>query len=357
MAEIKKYLELAVNKRASDIHLIVGMPPMLRVEGLIMPVPGEPPLTSEKAKELVFSLVNEEQKEILLVNREIDFSFPYGEAARFRVNAYHQKGHLSAALRLIPIKIPAIDELNLPKICHNFAKLHQGFILVTGPTGHGKSTTLAAIIEEINQSRKEHIITIEDPIEYVFTPKESIISQRELRADTHSWEIALRSALREDPNVVMVGEMRDHETVASALTIAETGHLVFATLHTNSAAQTIDRIVDVFPSHQQGQVKMQLSLTLEAVFSQRLLPSLKGGRVVAAEIMLATPAVKNAIREGKTHLLDNTILTSVELGMRTLEMDLADLVKAGKVSLEVAQAYALRPADLMRQVRGSNGKI
>ncbi len=352
MEKIKKYLQLAANKKASDLHLIVGVPPMLRIDGVIMPIPGESPLTPEGAKELVFSLVNEEQKEILSVNREIDFSFAYGDEARFRVNAYHQKGHLSAALRLIPIKIPAIDELNLPKICHSFAKLRQGFILVTGPTGHGKSTTLAAVIDEINQDRKEHIVTIEDPVEYVFTHKESIISQRELRADTHSWEIALRSVLREDPNVVMIGEMRDYETIASALTIAETGHLVFATLHTNSAAQTIDRIVDVFPPHQQDQVKMQLSLALEAVFSQRLLPCLKGGRIVAAEVMLATPAVKNAIREGNIHLLDNIILTSVELGMRTLEMDLADLVKSGKISLEVAQGFALRPADLMRQVRG-----
>lgn len=350
--EIKKLLEIAVNKHASDLHLIVGVPPILRVDGVITPVPGETPLTPERAEELVFSLVNEEQKEILLVNREIDFSFAYGEEARFRVNAYHQKGQLSASLRLIPVKIPTIDELNLPKICHVFAELRQGFILVTGPTGHGKSTTLAAVIDEINQTRKEHIITIEDPIEYVFTHKESIVSQRELRADTHSWEIALRSVLREDPNVVMVGEMRDYETIAAALTVAETGHLVLATLHTNSAAQTVDRVVDVFPPHQQAQVKMQLSFTLEAVFSQRLLPSIKGGRVVAAEIMVATPAVKTAIREGKTHLIDNIIQTSAELGMKTLEMDLADLVKTGKVSLEVAKSFALRPENLMRQVRG-----
>lgn len=350
--EIKKLLELAVNKHASDLHLIVGVPPMLRVDGVIAPIPGETSLTSERAKELVLSLVNEEQKEILLVNKEVDFSFAYEEDARFRVNAYHQKGSLSASLRLIPVKVPTIDELNLPNICHAFAKLRQGFVLVTGPTGHGKSTTLASVIDEINQNRKEHIVTIEDPIEYVFAHKESIISQRELRADTHSWEIALRSVLREDPNVVMVGEMRDYETIAAALTVAETGHLVFATLHTNSAAQTIDRIVDVFPPHQQAQVKMQLSFTLEAVFSQRLLPSIEGGRIVATEVMIATPAVKNAIREGKTHLIDNIIQTSAELGMRTLEMDLADLVKTGKVSLEVAKGFALRPEELMRQVRG-----
>jgi len=349
--EIKKFLELALNQKASDLHLVVGAPPMLRIDGVIAPVPGEAALTEERAKELIFTLVYEEQKEIILVNKELDFSFSFEDRARFRVNAYHQKSHLSAALRLIPLTIPTIDELSLPQICHSFARLKQGFVLVTGPTGHGKSTTLAAVIDEINQTRKEHIITIEDPIEYVFAHKESIISQREMKADTHSWEIALRSVLREDPNVVMVGEMRDYETVAAALTVAETGHLVFATLHTNSAAQSIDRIVDVFPPHQQGQIKMQLSLTLEAVFSQRLLPAIQGGRVVAAEVMTATQAVKTSIREGKVHLLDNIIQTSAELGMKTLEMDLADLVRTGKVSLEVAKGYALRPGDLMRQVK------
>jgi len=236
----------------------------------------------------------------------------------------------------------------LPEICHQFTKLRQGFILVTGPTGHGKSTTLASILEEINQTRAVHIVTIEDPIEYVFSSQKSIISQREMRGDTHSWEIALRSCLREDPNVVMIGEMRDYETIASALTIAETGHLVFATLHTNSAAQTMDRIVDVFPEHQQAQVRMQFSLTLEAILSQRLLPSLDGGRIPACEILVSTPAVRTAIREGKTHLVDNIIQTSVELGMKTMEMDLLRLVKAGKINLEVAQAFALRPEELAR---------
>jgi len=346
--EINELLEFTVNKKASDLHLVAGIPPMIRVNGVLSPILGKEALTPQETERLVLALVNEEQKEILLVNKELDFSLAYQDKARFRINAYYQRGTLAAALRLLPLRIPKIEELNLPEICHQFAKLRQGFILVTGPTGHGKSTTLASILEEINQTRAVHIVTIEDPIEYVFSSQKSIISQREMRGDTHSWEIALRSCLREDPNVVMVGEMRDYETIASALTIAETGHLVFATLHTNSAAQTMDRIVDVFPEHQQAQVRMQFSLTLEAILSQRLLPSLDGGRIPACEILVSTPAVRTVIREGKTHLIDNIIQTSVELGMKTLEMDLLRLVKAGKISLEVAQAFALRPEELAR---------
>jgi len=349
--KIEELLEITINQKASDLHLIAGSPPILRINGALTPIAGKEGLTEEEVKTLVLSLLNEEQKEIFLVNKEIDFSFPYQGRSRFRVNAYHQKGTVAASLRLLPLKIPKIDELNLPEICHQFVSLKQGFILVTGPTGHGKSTTLAAIIEEINQTRPVHIVTIEDPIEYVFQPKQGIISQREVRSDTHSWQIALRSCLREDPDVVMVGEMRDYETIASALTIAETGHLVFATLHTNSAAQTIDRVVDVFPEHQQEQVKMQLSNTLEAILSQRLLPSLEGGRIPAMEILVATPAVRTSIREGKTHLIDNIIQTSLELGMKTLEMDLARLVKQGKISLEIAKAYALRPEELIRLIK------
>jgi twitching motility protein PilT len=296
--------------------------------------------------------VNNEQREILTVNREVDFSFEFESKARFRVNAYFQKGTLAASLRLIPFEIRSIEELGLPKICHTFAKLRQGFILYTGPTGCGKSTTIAAIVNEINQERQEHIVTIEDPIEFIFPKGKSLVSQRGLHSDTHSWDIALRSILREDPNIVFIGEMRDYETISSALTIAETGHLVFATLHTNSAAQSIDRIVDVFPEHAKGQVRMQLSLTLEAVVSQRLLPSLDRGRVVATEIMIATPAVRNSIREGKTHMLDNIIQTSGELGMMTFEASLASLVREGKVSREIAEEYALRPDELARQLRG-----
>ena len=346
--EIKKLLEITVNKGASDLHLITHAPPILRIHGALTPIAGLEALSKEQTEKLVFDLVNEEQKEILLVNKELDFSFAFGEQARFRVNAYYEKGALAAALRSITMKIPTIEELNLPEICHAFTKLKQGFILVVGPTGHGKSTSLASIIEEINQNRAEHIVTIEDPIEYVFRHNKSIISQRELKGDTHSWPIALRSCLREDPNVVMIGEMRDLETMAMSLTIAETGHLVFSTLHTNSAAQSIDRIIDVFPEHQQEQIRMQLSATIEAIVSQRLLPCLEGGRIPATEILVATPAVRTVIREGKTHMIDNIIQTSVEMGMRMLEMDLARLVKEGKISLDVAKMYAFRPEELMK---------
>ncbi|HUW21738.1 MAG TPA: type IV pilus twitching motility protein PilT [Candidatus Bathyarchaeia archaeon] len=346
----EELLEIAYKEKASDLHLIVGVPPILRIEGLIISVSNEEPLTAERSKDLVFSLLAEEQKETFLVNKEIDFSVTYQDLARFRVNAYYERGHISASLRLIPNKIPTIDELMLPSICHEFAKLKQGFVLITGPTGHGKSTTLAAIIQEVNETRREHIVTIEDPIEYVHPHSKSIITQRELRADTHSWEIALRSVLREDPNIVLIGEMRDYETISAALTIAETGHLVFATLHTNSAAQTIDRIVDVFPPHQQQQVKTQLSFTLEAILSQRLVPSLEKRRIVASEILIANPAVRNSIREGQTHLIDNVIQTSAELGMLSLENDLARLVKEGKISYEQAKAFAIRPEELTRRI-------
>lgn len=349
--DIKELLEIAVNKGAFDLHLVSGVPPTLRISGELVPIAGKEPLTPEITQELVFSLLNDEQKEILEVNKELDFSFDYQERGRFRVNAYYQRGKLSASLRLLPAKIPTIEELNLPKICHQFAPLRQGFILLTGPTSQGKSTTIASILEEINQTRAVHIVTIEDPIEYVFAHKKAIISQREIRSDTHSWQVALRSCLREDPDVVFIGEMRDYETIASALTVAETGHLVFSTLHTNSAAQTIDRIVDVFPEHQQEQVRMQLSFTLEAILSERLLPSLDGGVIPAVEILIGTSAVKTTIREGKVHLIDNIIQTSVELGMQTLEMDLTRLVKEGKVSLEVAKSFSLRPQELMRMMR------
>lgn len=348
--KVEDLLSLAFAEKASDLHLIVGMPPILRVNGTILTIPNQPVLTVERAEKLVFSLFTEEQKETFLINKEIDFSVSLKDMVRFRVNAYYEKGRPAASLRLIPNKIKVIDDLGLPKVTHEFARLKQGLVLVTGPTGHGKSTTLAAIVDEINQLRREHIVTIEDPIEYVHDHKKSIVSQRELRSDTHSWEIALRSVLREDPNVVLIGEMRDYETIAAALTIAETGHLVFATLHTNSAAQTVDRIVDVFPPHQQQQVRTQLAFVIEAIISQRLIPSLDEGRVVACEILLANPAVRNSIREGQTHLIDNIIQTSIELGMVTLEMDLARLVKVGKISFEQAKSFALRPKELVRQV-------
>ena len=351
--DIKQYLQLTAEKRASDLHMVVGTPPTLRIDGQLIPIPNEPVITVDDINKILPEILNSEQLERLTINKELDFSLTFSETARFRVNAYTQKGSFAIAFRLIPLEIPTIDALKLPKILHSFTNLRQGFILITGPTGHGKSTTLASVLNEINQNRAEHIVTIEDPIEFVIKPNKSIISQREMGFDTHSWQIALRSILREDPNVVLIGEMRDYETIASALTIAETGHLVFATLHTNSAAQTIDRIVDVFPEEQQNQVKLQLSNVLEAVFSMRLMPSLSGGRVVAYEVMLATSAIKTAVREGKTHQIDNIIQTSQEAGMSTLEMSLAQMVKDGTVSLEVAQTYCLRPEELTRLVKGS----
>lgn len=351
MDQLNLLLETALRSQVSDLHLLASTAPILRINGELIPVPNFPPLTKETVKELVLGLVDSRQKEILLNNKEIDFSYDFQGKARFRVNAYFERGRLAAALRLIPLRIKAIEELNLPSVCHRFTQLNSGFILITGPTGHGKSSSLAAIIEEINQTRKGHIITIEDPIEYVYRNAKSIVSQRELEYDTHSWVIALRSVLRQDPDVVLVGEMRDYETIAAALTIAETGHLVFATLHTNSASQTVDRIIDVFPENQQEQVRMQLSNSIGAILSQRLLPALEGGRLPAVEVLLATPAVRATIREGKTHQIDNIIQTSLEQGMISLEKSLADWVRFGKISQEVALSWSLRPEELLRMLK------
>ena len=350
--EIQEILETALQKGASDIHLMVGVYPTLRIDGKLLPITKALAPTPEYIEKLVLSLTSAEQKELLLTNKEIDFSFALGEVARFRVNAFFQKGYMSASLRLIPSKIPTLEELHLPAVLSKFSELRQGFVLLTGPTGHGKSTTIASILNKINEERGVHIVTVEDPIEYVYPSKKALIAQREMHLDTHSWEIALRSALREDPDVVLIGEMRDYETIEAALTIAETGHLVFATLHTNSAAQTIDRVVGVFPENQQDQVRMQLSNTVEAVISERLIPAIKGGRYPAVEILLSTGAVRNVVREGKTHLIDNIIQTSSQVGMLTLETSLARLVKEGKISLETAQSYSLKPSELMREVKG-----
>lgn len=350
--DIKIFLQNVIDSKASDLHLIAGLPPTLRINGELTPIPAVGVLTPDQIAELLKGVLAAEQVERLSVNKEIDFSLNFSDRGRFRVNAYTQKGSLAAAFRLIPIQVPDIDSLGLPKILHSFTSLRQGLVLVTGPTGHGKSTTLAAMINEINKNRAVHIVTIEDPVEFIFRPEKAIISQREMRSDTHSWEIALRSALREDPDVVLVGEMRDYETIAAALTVAETGHLVFATLHTNSAAQSIDRIVDVFPDEQQKQIRLQLSNTLEAVFSQRLIASPIKGRVVAYEVMLGTTAVKTAIREGKTHQIESILETSQEVGMSTIERSLAELVKDGTITMEVAQSWSLRPEELARLVRG-----
>lgn len=348
--DIQELFSEAIRLSASDIHLIVDHPPMLRVAGELRPVEGGSPLSAQDIENLAFQTLNEVQKEQFLTNKEIDFSVS-AKDARFRTNIYYQRGTIACDFRLIPSTIRTIDQLGLPSICHEFTKLRQGFILVTGPTGHGKSTTLAAMINQINQTVGRHIITIEDPIEYIYPKAMSLVSQREMHQDTHSWSVALRSALREDPDVVLIGEMRDLETIQAAITIAETGHLVFATLHTNSASQTVDRVVDVFPENQQIQIRLQLAQVIEGIISQRLVPAVGGGRVAVAEIMTATPAVRTTVRDGKTHLLDNIIQTSAELGMTTLETALAKAVKEGKISVDTATSYAVRPEELGRILR------
>ncbi|KKS77654.1 MAG: twitching motility protein [Candidatus Woesebacteria bacterium GW2011_GWB1_43_14] len=349
--ELRDLLQLLVDKKASDLHLIVGVPPVIRIDGELSSVPNEGVLTPDAMQVYLKSFMNQELLGKLTANKEVDFSLSFSEKGRFRVNAYTQKGSWAASFRLIPLEIPTIDSLNLPKSFHGFTNLKQGFILVTGPTGHGKSTSIAAMLDEINTKRAVHIVTIEDPIEFIFHPKMSIISQREMGNDSHSWSVALRSTLREDPDVVLVGEMRDYETIAAALTVAETGHLVFATLHTNSASQTVDRIVDVFPSQQQDQVRMQLSEVIGAVVSQRLVPAIGGGRVAAHEIMTATNAIKTSIREGKTHQIDSIIQTSGEAGMNTLEASLAGYVSNGKITVDAARAHSIRPEQLNRLLR------
>jgi len=348
--DIKPLFSETLRATASDLHLVVGYPPMLRVAGSLQPITGATPLTPADTESLIFSTFTEEEKDIFLTNKEVDYSVAFG-TNRFRANVYYQRESIAADFRLIPDKIKSIEELNLPAICHEFVKLRQGFVLVTGPTGQGKSTTLASMINTINQTRTVHVVTIEDPIEYVYPAGLSLISQREMHQDTHSWTVALRSVLREDPDVVLIGEMRDLETIQAAITIAETGHLVFATLHTNSAAQTMDRIVDVFPDNQQVQIRLQLSAVIEGVISQRLIPTISGGRIPIAEIMTATPAIKTTIRDGKTHLINNIIQTSAELGMVTLETALAHAVREGKISLEMAQSYALQPEELNRLLK------
>lgn len=353
---IHDVLQQLIAQGGSDLHLLVGLAPVLRVKGVLSALVGAPQLNTEQIESLILPLMTQEQQEFVKVNKELDFAYQYQDVARFRVNVYHAQGQLAAALRLIPNVIRSIDELMLPPILHEFTKYKQGLVLVTGPTGEGKSTTLAAIIEEINTQRSEHILTIEDPIEFIYHPKKSIISQRELNHDTQSWEMALRSALREDPNVVLVGEMRDYETIAAAITVAETGHLVFATLHTASAAQTVDRIIDVFPAHQQGQVRQQLSGSLNAVISQRLLPSIGGDRIAAMEVMLANSAVRNLIREAKTHQLDNVIQTSSGSGMILMEYSLQSLIAKGMITTDTARRYAFRSEELERLLGKSGEK-
>lgn len=349
---IEVLLEEVVKKKASDLHMQVGLPPMLRIDGALTPVGGADVLTEETVETLIFAILDEDQKQILLKDKEFDFSFAFGDLGRFRVNAFHERGNLAAALRLIPNEILTIEQLGLPNIVNKFADYPRGLVLVTGPTGSGKSTTLAAMIHKINNERPSHIITIEDPIEYTHRSKRSVIVQREVHYDTYSFSAALRSALREDPDVVLIGEMRDLETIASAITIAETGHLVLATLHTNSAAQSIDRMIDVFPPHQQPQIRSQLANILMAICSQRLIPSVGGGRIAAAEILVATPAVRNIIREGKSHQLEAVIQTGAEFGMQSMDKTLVSLVHNGTISYDEARNFAVDLDELDRLMRG-----
>ncbi|OGH41748.1 MAG: type IV pili twitching motility protein PilT [Candidatus Levybacteria bacterium RIFCSPLOWO2_02_FULL_36_8b] len=353
--DIQELFKITIKEKASDLHLLAGIPPALRVDGSLRYLAEYDILTPQTIEEMIYSLLTPSQKEMLLANRELDFSIgvgggTYGDLGRFRINLYYQRRYLSGAFRLLPPNILTIEDLHLPEIMHSFSDLTQGLVLVTGPTSHGKSTTLAAVINEINLKRSAHILTIEDPIEYVYPTGKSIISQREMGIDTHSWDFALRAALREDPDVVLIGEMRDPETIATAITIAETGHLVFSTLHTNSAAQSVDRIIDSFPPNQQPQIRIQLAATLKGIVSQRLLPMISGGRVAAVEILLGTPAVSSIIREGKTHLIDSVIQTSKDKGMISIDSSLAALVLSGSISMEMGKSYSLHPEDFVRMV-------
>lgn len=353
--QMGQLLQLVVSHNASDLHLTVGVRPTLRIDGNLHPVEDHPVLTPERSEGLVYSMISKSQKEVLDTDREFDFSMAFEDKARFRVNAYYQRGYLGAALRLIPTEIKTYAELKLPSTIAGFAELSQGLVLFVGPTGHGKSTTQARLIDDINTNRATHIVTIEDPVEYAHVHKKSIVDQREVHQDTKSFARALRAVLREDPDVVLIGEMRDPETMAAAMTIAETGHLVFATIHTNDAPQTIDRIVDSFPSYQQNQVRSQLAQILEGVISQRLLPQIGGGRVPAVEILIATSAIRNLIREGKTHQIPGIIQTSSEEGMVSMEKALAQRVQEGLVRYEDAERYASDQKTLKKLVQGMAG--
>jgi twitching motility protein PilT len=341
-------LEQTIKMNASDLHVVVGAVPYVRINTALQPLPDMQPFAVDDIEYFLSQILDQDQRQVLEVNKEIDFSISLGAKSRFRVNAFYQKGYPSVALRMIPMVVPSIAQLNLPPILIKLCELKQGLVVVTGPTGQGKSTTLASMIDQINESRKEHVVTIEDPIEYVFSNKKSLVEQREMYLDTHSWDVALKSILRQDPNVILIGEMRDIETMSAALQIAETGHLVFTTLHTTSAANTIERIIASFPEYKRSEIRVQLSQVMEVVISQRLIPSAKKGMVPAVEIMLGTDAVKNIVREGKTHLLDNVINTSAEIGMISLERSLAMLVSGGFVEFDDAVRNTNKPEEMKR---------
>jgi len=344
--KLHELLLTAAQQKASDLHITVGRRPTLRIDGTLISLQQEPILTPEDTQGLTLSLLNPVLKDKLMRQGDVDFTYAFEDKARFRTNVYFQRGFLAAALRLIPAEVLTIDELRLPPLLRDFTNLSQGFVLVVGPAGQGKSTTLASMLNEINHKRASHIVTVEDPIEYLFVQDKSIVSQREVLTDSPNFHRAIRSILRQDPDVLMIGEMRDRESIATAMTAAETGHLVFSTLHTNSAEQTIDRIVDSFPTEQQNQIASQLAATLTGIVSQRLVPKIGGGRVPACELMFANAAIKNLIREKKFFQIDLVIETSLQDGMITLNRSLAELVKKKEVSLEMAEKYSLNPSEL-----------
>jgi len=349
-AHIDDLLRIVVEKGASDLHLCAGVPPVIRLDGRLIPTNYEK-ATPQDTQRLMYDILTDEQIQRFESTLELDFSYSLGKMARFRVNVYRDRGAVAAAFRLIPTRIPTIRELNLPPVLEELTRLPRGLIIVTGPTGSGKSTTQAAMINQINMERSVHIVTIEDPIEYLHTHRFSIINQRELGQDTKSFHNALRAVLREDPDVILVGEMRDPETIALAITAAETGHLVLATLHTNSASTTIDRIVDVFPPGQQEQIRIQLSNSIQAVICQQLLPRAgQPGRVPAVEVMIATPAIRNLIRENKAHQITSVIQTSANVGMQTMDQSLRDLYMKGWITLEEALSRAMNPDELKKMI-------
>lgn len=343
---LKKLLLLTAEQGASDLHLMAGRFPTIRKDGILIPLTDFPILTKNLVEQMIYSLLDNNLKTEFESNKELDFSFSVDDKARFRSNIYFQYHGLSAAFRYIPSEIKGIDELNLPPILHEIIKRRQGLILVTGPAGVGKSTTLAAFVDEINHSRPAHIITIEEPIEYIFMPDKAIFSQREIPRDALDWHRALKAALREDPDVIMIGELRDAESISIALTAAETGHLVLGTLHTNSASQTIDRILDVLPEYQKNQARFQLSASLVSIISQRLVPTVQGGRIPACEILIANSAIRNLIRENKVYQIDLVIETSLEEGMISLDRSLANLVQQSIITIDTALEYSLNPARL-----------
>src|SRR5690348_4802887 len=346
---LKKTVEL----KASDLHMTVGAPPVVRVRGELRALEHYPPLNSKDTRDLIYGILSNDQRKRLEQDWQVDFSYSVPAYGRFRVNAYMQRASVGAAFRLIPAEIKSIDELGLPGAIHEFVKKPRGFVLVTGPTGSGKSTSLAAMVDEINQTRKEHILTIEDPIEFLHRHKSCVVNQREIGNDAQSFALGLKAALRQDPDVILVGEMRDLETISTALTAAETGHLVFATLHTQDTAQTIDRIIDVFPPHQQQQVRVQLSVALQGIMTQQLLPTADGsGRVAVCEVLSLTPAVRNLIREGKTHQIHSVLQTSAAKGMQSMDAALATTVRAGKITRELAEARSSQPEELRRLLGG-----